>query len=197
LNYRPSGAPREYPATLCVSVNDEIVHGIPCDMVLKEGDIVGLDIGLSHHGLFVDTAVTVAVGTISAEDQKLINATQEGLVAGIKAAKAGAHIGDIGEAIENVAKPYKYGVVRELGGHGVGHKVHEDPYVPNFGKKGAGLKLKPGMVLALEPMFNKGKRDITLDDDDFTFRTLDNKKSAHFEHTILITENGPEIITKV
>lgn len=197
LNYTPEGADRPYPATLCVSINDEIVHGIPNEgeKILKDGDIVGLDLGLRHRGLFLDTAVTVGVGEINKEDQKLINATKEALNIGIKNACEGNTIGDIGYAISNFIEKRGYSTPYELGGHGVGHKVAEDPYIPNFGKKGKGAKLKAGMVLAIEPMLNAGNPEITLEKDGYTYKTADSKKSAHFEHTILITKDTAEILT--
>lgn len=198
LGYQPYGADFPYPGTLCVSVNDEIVHGIgKDDHILKEGDIIGLDLGLIHNGLITDSARTVAAGKISPAAQKLLDTTKQALEVGINAAKAGAHSGDIGYAIENFVKPYKYGIVRELGGHGVGRQVHEEPYIPNYGtKKGVGAKLKPGMVIAIEPMLNIGKRGIVLAKDGYTYHTADRSLSAHFEHTVLITKDGPEILTK-
>ena len=198
LGYQPDLATRPYPATLCVSVNDEIVHGIPNEKekMFKEGDIVGLDIGLSREGMIVDTALTVPVGKIDDAARKLLNVTKESLAVGIKAARGGAKVGDIGAAVEAYVKPHGYGIVRELAGHGVGYAVHEEPYVPNFGKKNTGAMLKPGMVIAIEPMLNEGTADVILEDDGYTFRTKDGKRSAHFEHTILITEGAPEILTK-
>jgi methionyl aminopeptidase len=198
LGYQPYGADFPYPGTLCVSVNDEIVHGIGKeDHVLKEGDIIGLDLGMIHNGLITDSARTVAVGKISEPAQKLLDATKKSLEIGIAVAKAGAYSGDIGYAIERFAKPLKYGIVRELGGHGVGRQVHEEPYIPNYGtRKGVGVKLKPGMVIAIEPMLNIGKRGIVLDKDGYTYRTADRSLSAHFEHTVLITKDGTEILTK-
>ncbi len=196
LHYKPSGADRPYPASLCVSVNDEIVHGIPSDRVLKEGDLVGLDLGLVHDGLITDTAITVCVGNITKEKQNLIDATKEALYAGISVARAGAYIGDIGNAIEESIKPYGYGLIEELGGHGVGRKVHEEPFIANYGKKGTGIKLEAGMVIALEPMFTLGAKKIILGKDGFTFKTKDGSVSAHFEHTILITDGDPEILTE-
>ena len=198
LGYQPDLATRPYPATLCVSVNDEIVHGIPNEKekMFKEGDIVGLDIGLSREGMIVDTALTVPVGKIDDAARKLLNVTKESLAVGIKAARGGAKVGDIGAAVEAYVKPHGYGIVRELAGHGVGYAVHEEPYVPNFGKKNTGAVLKPGMVIAIEPMLNEGTADVILEDDGYTFRTKDGKRSAHFEHTILITEGAPEILTK-
>jgi len=197
LNYTPAGGKRPYPATVCISINDEVVHGIPNENMreLKEGDIVGLDLGLVHEGLITDTAVTVPVGKIDNEAQNLISVTRKSLIVGIKAARVGNHIGDIGHAIENFVDG-RYGIVRELGGHGVGEKVHEDPHIPNFGKPGAGLKLKVGMVLALEPMLNEGEDEVILADDGYTFKTADGKRSAHFEHTILITDGDPEVLTR-
>ena len=198
LGYQPDLATRPYPATLCVSVNDEIVHGIPNEKekMFKEGDIVGLDIGLSREGMIVDTALTVPVGKIDDAARKLLNVTKESLAVGIKAARGGAKVGDIGAAVEAYVKPHGYGIVRELAGHGVGYAVHEEPYVPNFGKKNTGAMLKPGMVIAIEPMLNEGTADVILEDDGYTFRTKDGKRSAHFEHTILITDGAPEILTK-
>lgn len=198
LGYKPSGSARPYPATLCVSVNNEIVHGISNEnpQTLKEGDIVGLDLGLIHKKLFVDSAVTVPVGEVGVDAKKLMDVTKEALAVGIQASQKGNTIGDIGHAIEEFVKPYGYGIVRELGGHGVGHKVHEEPHILNFGEKGTGPKLKPGMVLALEPMLNEGTEKIILASDGHTFKTSDGKRSAHFEHTIAITEGKAEILTK-
>ena len=201
LNYRPEGANIPYPASLCISVNDEVVHGIPNkNRILKEGDIVSLDLGIKHQGLFTDMAITVPVGVISAQNQTLLEVTEQSLKVGIGAAQGGNTIGDIGFAIESFIrsrKENKYGIVEVLSGHGVGRAIHEDPYIPNFGKKGKGAKLVPGMVVAIEPMINLGTKNVTIDDDQYTFRTADGKNSAHFEHTILITESEPEILTKI
>lgn len=201
LNYRPEGASKPYPASLCVSINDEVVHGIPSkNRILKEGDIVALDLGLKHKGLFTDMALTVPVGNVSLSNQKLISITEQALQIGIDAARAGNTVGDIGYAIEHFVhsqKGNKYGIVEVLSGHGVGRAIHEDPYIPNFGKRGKGEKLIPGMVIALEPMINFGTKNVTLDADGYTFRTADGKASAHFEHTILITEGEAEILTRV
>lgn len=196
LNYRPEGAPKAFPATICISVNNEVVHGIPTKTrILKEGDIVSLDLGLKYKGLFTDHAVTVPVGKISKKDQELLNDTKKALEIGIWAAKGGATVGNIGHAIESFVNR-KYGIVRELSGHGVGVKIHEDPYVPNYGKKGKGQKLIPGMIIAIEPMLNIGKDHIVNADDDWTIKTADGTRSAHFEHTILITEGDAEVLTK-
>jgi methionyl aminopeptidase len=198
LNYKPSGANRPFPAALCVSVNDEVVHGIPNegDKILKEGDIVSIDLGLVHKGLITDAAITVPVGKVEQNIEKLLEITEKALYAGIKVAKDGKKTGDIGEAISRFAVANNYGLIEELSGHGVGYSVHEDPYVPNYGTKGQGDTLKAGMVLAIEPMFNLGSSNIKLDKDGYTFRTADGKPSAHFEHTIVITKSGAEILTK-
>ncbi|MDD2935416.1 MAG: type I methionyl aminopeptidase [Candidatus Pacebacteria bacterium] len=199
LNYKPEGARFPYPATLCVSVNDEVVHGISAgnERALQEGDIVGIDLGLVHNGLVTDMAMTVGVGNIDKEAKKLIEVTKQSLYEGIKQARTGNKTGDIGYAIENFVKPFKFGVIDELGGHGVGKHVHEEPYIANVGKKGQGTKLQKGMVLALEPMLNEGKRHVVLDKDGYTFRTADGSRSAHFEHTILVTDGEPEVLTKI
>ncbi len=198
LNYQPQGASRPFPASICVSINDEVVHGIPNekDRILKEGDIVSLDLGLIHKDLITDAAITVPVGKVSKDLEKLLETTEKALMAGIKAAKGGNRVGDIGVAIERYAIANNYGVVEELSGHGVGYKVHEDPFIPNYGEANTGEVLRPGMVVALEPMFNLGDKNVFLDSDQYTYRTSDGKPSAHFEHTILITKGEPEILTK-
>ncbi len=195
LNYKPEGAPYAFPKTLCISVNDEVVHGIPGEKVLKNGDIVSIDCGINHGGLFTDHAVTVVVGETTKESYRLIEAATLSLEAGIEAIVPGARIGDISSAIEKVIKPYKFGIIKELAGHGVGVKIHEDPYIPNYGKAGTGLVLKPGMVIAIEPMINIGKQSITIARDGWTIKTKDRSRSAHMEHTVLITETGAEILT--
>lgn len=199
LGYKPDGAEVPFPAVLCVSVNEEIVHGIPLESrVLFDGDIVTLDLGLSYEGFFVDSATTVAVGEISSEDEELMLATSEALDASIAAAKVGGRLGDIGAAVEEVAKRRKFSIVEDLGGHAVGKAVHEQPFIANFGKKGTGEKIVEGMVLALEPMFSEGSPRIVLDEEDqWTYRTGDGSRAAHFEHTILVTKEGPEILTKL
>ena len=170
LGYTPRGAKRPYPAALCVSVNSEIVHGIPNEKpkILKEGDIVSLDLGVTYKGLITDSALTVGVGKISSEHKKLIADCEEALMRGIKVAKGGARIGDIGHAIESFARPLGYGLSEGLCGHGVGYKVHEDPFVPNEGEPGTGELLRPGMVLALEPMLSLGTDKTILDSDGYT-----------------------------
>ena len=198
LNYTPRGAKRAYPATLCVSVNNEIVHGIPNETptILQEGDVVSLDLGLVHDGLITDSAITVGVGKMKEEDLKLIKHCQEALALGIKSARGGGHIGDIGFAIESFVRPLGYGICQGLAGHGVGYKVHEDPFVPNEGKKGAGEVLRPGMVIAIEPMLTLGTDKIVLSSDGYTYKTADGSNAAHFEHTIAITDGEPIILTK-
>lgn len=201
LNYRPEGISTPYPASICVSLNDEVVHGIPTeDKILKEGDIVSIDLGLKHNGLFTDMAMTVPVGEVSPASVALMESTKRALQAGIDAIAPGGTVGDIGYAIESFVHSLgkgKYGIVEVLSGHGVGRAIHEDPYIPNFGKRGDGEKLVPGMVIAIEPMLNNGTKHVTVDDDEYTFRTRDGKKSAHFEHTILVTEDGAEILTQI
>lgn len=194
LNYKPFGASYAYPGSICISVNDEVVHGIGGDRVLKEGDIVGLDGGVNHKGMISDSARTVPVGKISEEDEELLQVTKAALAAGIKAAKGGKYVNDISKAIEK-SVPKKYSIVKILAGHGVGYKVHEEPYVPNFDDGVKGPKLVPGLVLAIEPMINLGTDDVYLAEDGYTFITKDHKKSAHFEHTILITDGDAEILT--
>jgi len=196
LNYTPEGMNHAYPGSLCVSVNDEIVHGIGSDRVLKEGDIVGIDTGIKHGGFFTDSALTVPVGEIDEVSKKLISATEGALMAGIAVAREGNTTGDIGNAIEKYVKEHGFVVVEELGGHGVGYKQHEDPHISNYGEKGKGVKLKAGMVLALEPIVNEGTRYIKLMPDHYTYVTKDGKRSAHFEHTILITKGDAEILTE-
>lgn len=197
LNYRPDGADRPYPASLIVSINDEVVHGIPGNRILKEGDIVALDLGINFEGVFLDHAVTVPVGKIGPKDKELLSVTEAALYEGIEAIKMpGGAIGDIGHAIESAIDKRKFGIVRTLSGHGVGRAIHEDPYVPNYGKKGKGERLRPGMVIAIEPMITRGSEDVVLLDDGYTLVTADHSRSAHFEHTVLITEKGAEILTQ-
>ncbi len=197
LGYTPEGAKKPYPATLCVSINDEVVHGIPNESVktLKEGDIVGLDLGLTHKGVIVDAAITVTVGEIDEQTKKLLIATERALMAGIAAAMPGNRIGDISSAIQKEIEGAGFSVVRELGGHGVGERVHEEPFIPNFGRAGTGPELVEGMVLALEPISSMGKAAVVLSPDGYTYRTKDGSRSAHFEHTILIENGKARIIT--
>ncbi len=186
---------RGFPANLCVSVNDEIVHGIPGDRVLDEGDIVSFDFGVLFKGFQGDAAVTVGVGEISPQARELIETTQGALHAGIAAARSGARLGDISAAIQNYAESGGYSVVREYTGHGIGREMHEEPQVPNFGVPGSGPELKKGMTLALEPMVNTGDWRTRLGDDHWTVLTADGSLSAHFEHTIAITDGEAEVLT--
>ncbi len=197
IGYTPYGAKRPYPAALCVSINNEVVHGIPNEPVeiLKEGDIVGLDLVLTHLGVIVDSAITVAVGNVTEETKKLLKVTERSLVAGIAVAIPGNHTGDIGYAIQKEVEKSGFNVIRDLGGHGVGDNVHEEPFIPNFGHKGDGEILEEGMVLALEPISSVGKSAVKLGVDGYTFFTKDGSKSAHFEHTILLEKDKARIIT--
>jgi len=194
--YKTHGAKSAYPASLCVSVNDEIVHGVPGERILKEGDIVGLDIGMEYGGIFTDTAITVPVGKIDRVAQKLLRVTEEALAVGIREVRAGNRIGDIGATIQEHLEKNGFGVVRELVGHGVGRAVHEEPEIPNWGKRGTGRVLEVGMVLALEPMATEKSPAIKIGKDGWVWLTRDGSRSAHFEHTVLVTKNGPEVITK-
>ena len=185
-----------YPASVCVSVNDEVVHGIPNKhRVLQEGDIVSLDAGLIYKGYHSDAARTHAVGQISPEAQKLIDVTKQSFFEGIKMAKAGNHLHDISNAIDAYVKPYGYGIVRDLVGHGIGTALHEDPQVPNFRQLRRGIKLQAGMTLAIEPMINMGTADVYWLDDDWTVVSDDHSLSAHYENTVLITKEGCEILS--
>ncbi len=185
-----------FPGSICISVNEEVVHGIPGDRVLMEGDIVTLDIGACWKGYHGDSAWTYPVGKISKKKQELMKHTEEALFEGLSVIKEGCRVGDIGYAVEQYANKYKLGVVKELVGHGVGSKVHEEPDVPNYGKKGTGPVLKAGMVIAVEPMLNMGTADIFMLDDDWTIITADDLPSAHYEHTVLVTKEGYTILTK-
>jgi methionyl aminopeptidase len=185
-----------FPGSVCISVNEEVVHGIPSNRVLQDGDIVKIDIGACYKGYHGDSAWTYPVGNIDEETKFLLKHTEASLMGAIKIIKAGIRVGDISHTIESYAKSKDLGVVRELVGHGIGSNVHEEPDVPNFGKPGKGPILKEGMVIAVEPMLNLGNRDIFILDDGWTIVTADNKPSAHFEHTILVLKDGCEILTK-
>jgi methionyl aminopeptidase len=184
-----------YPASLCVSVNDEVVHGIPSARVLAEGDVVGLDFGVVLDGWYGDAAETVAVGTAAPAAARLLLAGREALARAIAAARPGATTGDVGAAVQGFVEARGYSVVRDFVGHGIGRRLHEPPHLPNFGTPGAGQRLVPGMVLAIEPMVNAGAPDVEQLDDGWTAVTADGSLSVHFEHTVAITENGPEILT--
>lgn len=184
-----------YPASICVSINDEVVHGIPGNRKIKDGDIVSVDVGVELHGYHSDAARTYIVGNVPKEVQDLVVNTEKALNIGLSKIKEGAKIGDIGAAIASFAHAHGLSVVEELVGHGVGTNIHEDPDVPNFGKAGTGLTLKAGMVIAVEPMLNLGERYVYMHDDDWTISTDDEMPSAHFEHTVVVTHEGCEILT--
>ena len=186
-----------FPATACISINDEIIHGIPSkERILKEGDIVSIDLGAKVHGYNGDNAATFACGKISGQAQRLMDTTKESLYKAIEMAVPGNKIGDIAWAVQDYCEQRGYGVVREYTGHGVGRELHEDPSVPNYGKAGRGVRLLPGMTLAIEPMINEGTAAIRQMPDGWTVKTADHKLSAHFEHTVAITNDGPVILTK-
>lgn len=184
-----------YPASICTSINDEVVHGIPGNTKLKNGDIISIDVGVAYKNYHSDAARTYIIGEVDNKIKKLVEKTEESLHEGLKVIKAGAKIGDIGAAVSEVAHQNGLSVVRELVGHGVGTSIHEDPDVPNFGKKNTGLVLKAGMTIAVEPMLNLGERYVYMEDDDWTIKTDDGSPSAHFEHTVLVTDTGYEILT--
>lgn len=187
-----------FPASLCVSINTEVVHGIPtASRQLAEGDIVGLDLGVNYQGFFTDAAVTVPVGRVKAEAARLIDITQRSLTTALAVVRPGGTIGDIGAAIQSMVEPLGLGVIRQLTGHGVGRAVHEEPKIPNWGRPGTGPKLQMGMVLAIEPMLTAGKYQVETLEDGWTVVTSDGSLAAHFEHTVLVTEGGVEIITKI
>lgn len=187
-----------FPATLCTSINQEVVHGIPStSRVLEQGDVVSIDVGVCYEGYFGDGALTVSVGEVSEDVRRLLDETQRALGRGVEAARPGSRIGDISSAIEKVGREAGYGVPRELTGHGIGSRPHEDPQVPNYGRSGEGLRLQPGLVLAIEPMFNIGGREIRTLADEWTVVTADGTVSAHFEHTVAVTEDGPRVLTVV
>lgn len=187
-----------FPASICASVNEEVVHGIPSkSRTLEAGDIVGIDVGVLMDGYHADAARTFAVGPVTEETRRLLSVTQSALEAGIDAARPGARLGDVSAAIQSVAEAAGFSIVRDLVGHGIGQHLHEDPQVPNFGVEGRGLELEPGLVIAIEPMVNVGGSEVRTLEDAWTIVTIDGSLSAHFEHTVAITENGPDILTRV
>lgn len=186
---------RGFSGSICASVNDEVVHGIPGGRRLRDGDLLSIDIGTTLEGYVSDSAATVAVGNVSAAAQRLLDVTQECLFEGIAAMQAGKRVGDIGAAVQAHAERNGYGVVRDLVGHGVGREMHEDPQVPNYGKPGTGAQLRPGLVLAVEPMITEGDYEVAILKDGWTVVTADGKLAAHFEHTIAVTDEGPRILT--
>ncbi len=185
-----------YPKSLCVSLNDEVVHGIPAKRIINEGDVVSIDCGVTYKGFVADHARTIIVGKGIEADAKLVKDTEEALNIGIEAFKIGNRIGDIGFAIEQYANERHYGVVKDFVGHGIGRRMHEEPQVPNFGKAGTGPRIKVGMVIAIEPMFNLGTENVKILKDGWTVITKDGKKSAHFEHTIAMFADGPRVLTR-
>ncbi|MCA9364219.1 type I methionyl aminopeptidase [Candidatus Kaiserbacteria bacterium] len=198
LGYHPNFADQPYPAALCTSINNVVQHGVPrSDEVLRDGDILNLDMTIGHKGLIVDSGLTVPVGTIDAESQRLIDVTREARALGIKEARPGNYTGDIGHAIETFVHKHGFSVVEALCGHGVGYAVHEDPMIPNVGKPGTGVKIEVGHVFAIEPIVNIGDKDVIFDDegDGYSVYTADGSRSAHFEHTVAVTKNGPVILT--
>jgi methionyl aminopeptidase len=184
-----------YTASICASVNDEVVHGIPGDRVLRDGDLLSIDIGTTFEGYVSDTAVTIPIGNVSHEAERLMRVTQECLMVGIAQMQRGNRVGDISAAVQKHAESHGYGVVRELVGHGVGTAMHEEPQVPNFGKARSGAELRPGLVLAVEPMITQGGHEVEILKDGWTVVTADGKLAAHFEHTIAVTDDGPRILT--
>jgi methionyl aminopeptidase len=187
-----------FPDVLCVSVNDEVVHGIPrSDKIVEDGDIVSMDFGVTYKGMITDSAISVIAGKARPGDQQLVDVTRQSLLAGISAVHGGVTAGDIGSAVQAVLDRGKYGIVRDLVGHGVGHQLHEDPNIPNYGKAGKGPSLQAGMTIAIEPMSTRGNYQVIIDPDGWTVRTKDGSRSAHFEHTVLITEQGSEILTQL
>lgn len=196
LGYPGTGGIKPYPEVACVSVNDAVVHGIPrSDQILRTGDIVSLDLGVKYEDMIVDGAITVIVGQADRRRHELVDTTRKALFAGLKEVRDGCFTGDVGSAIQAVIEAKGLGVVRELVGHGVGYSIHEDPNIPNFGKRGSGTKLEAGMTLAVEPMATLGDHRVFIDSDGWTVRTRDGSSAAHFEHTILVTQSGYEILT--
>jgi methionyl aminopeptidase len=192
--YSQAGS-RSFPASICASVDEEVVHGIPSNRVLKEGEIISIDVGVLKNNAFGDAALTVAVGNISAEKQKLMEVTEKSLYLGIEQAVAGNHFGDISNAVQTEVERNGFSVVRDLCGHGVGKYLHEDPQIPNYGKRGTGALIKNGMTVAIEPMVNMGKYNVKVATDGWTIIAADNLPSAHFEHTIAIIDGKPEILS--
>lgn len=185
-----------YPFTCCISVNDAVVHGFPNNKILKDGDIVSVDVGTYLNGYHGDSAYTFAIGEITDENRQLLSITKQSLYKGVEKAVAGNRIGDISFAVQDYTeRKYGYGVVRELVGHGIGKQLHEDPQVPNYGKRGTGLKMKEGLVIAIEPMINMGRREIYYDDDGWTVKTKDGKPAAHYEHTVCVRKNQPDVLS--
>jgi methionyl aminopeptidase len=190
-------AGRIYPRCLCASVNDEIVHGIPSNRVLREGDIIGLDYGVIYEGFYGDSAITVGVGKVSEQAQRLMGVTEQSLYEGIEQLRDGKRLGDLGSVVQKIAEDAGFSVVRAFVGHGIGKKLHEEPPVPNYGEPDRGLRLREGMVLAIEPMVNAGSHEVEIKEDGWTAVTKDGSLAAHFEHSVAITKTGPVILSKI
>ncbi|MGV8057380.1 MAG: type I methionyl aminopeptidase [Smithellaceae bacterium] len=188
---------RGYPYSLCTSINEEVVHGMPSARILKEGDIVGLDFGVCYKGFFGDATITLPVGKVALSALKLIEVTEQSLYAGIEQVKEGNRLGDISAAVQQTVESAGFSVVRDFVGHGIGRNLHEEPQIPNFGKRGRGVELKSGMILAIEPMVNQGDYRVNILPDGWTVITKDGKLSAHFEHSVAITDNGPDILSRL
>ena len=188
---------RGYPFSLCASINEEVVHGMPSNRVLEEGDIIGLDYGVCYQGLYGDSAITLPVGKVSEQATRLMQVTERSLYAAIEQTFDGNRLGDVSAAVQETVEAAGYSVVRDFVGHGIGKSMHEDPQIPNFGKKGRGIELKRGMILAIEPMVNAGRYKVKILSDGWTVITADGSLSAHFEHSVAITDNGPEILSKL
>ncbi|MEK9195874.1 MAG: type I methionyl aminopeptidase [Patescibacteria group bacterium] len=186
-----------FPDVICISVDEEIVHGVPrADRIIEDGSVIKLDLGIKHKGMIVDGAITIVAGETTKEVSQLLERTKTSLDRGINAVKDGCRVGDIGFAIESYANQFNYGIIRDLVGHGVGHEVHEDPNIPNYGKKGSGMDLQAGMTIAIEPMLTLGKEDVAVLEDGWTIISRDGSIGCQFEHTVLVTKNGFEILTK-
>jgi methionyl aminopeptidase len=194
--YAPAG--RVFPRSVCTSINDEVVHGIPSERrILREGDLIGLDFGVCYEGFYGDAAVTVAVGQADPEAERLMQVTEEALWAGIEQVRPGNRLGDVSAAIQERVERDGFSVVREFVGHGIGRRLHEEPQVPNFGKRDRGVRLREGMVLAIEPMVNAGAPDVRVKEDGWTAVTIDGRRSAHFEHSVAVTERGPYVLSQL
>lgn len=196
-NYQPEGATEPYPANICISINDEVVHGLPDNREIKEGDVVKLDLGVFYKGFHTDSALTVIAGKGNKKDYDLLATTEQALEIAINLVRPDVHLGDIGRSIESHVREHGYSVVRSLSGHGIGKELHEEPNVPNFGREGEGEILKEGMTLAIEPMVAAGKGEVYLAEDGFTWKTRDSSNVAHFEHTVAVTKDGCEVLTRL
>jgi len=195
--YQPDFATRPYPASVCLSLNSEVVHGLPAERVLEEGDLLKIDLGVFYKGFHTDSAITVGVGKISKDAEKLIRVTEQSLHNALDLIKPGVSLGDIGYAIGSFVKEHNFSIIKELTGHGIGREIHEEPNIFNFGQKGKGQKLEEGMTLAIEPMVSLGKGSVVLAEDGFTYKTVEGSLAAHFEHTVAVTKDGVHILTEI